>query len=117
MTIDEKYLINPFIKEVNLKSFINRKYKMNIIQGTTGLGKTYTTYNTYVPHCFEIGLDLVIYSYPLTEIYDSVGAMSVAAKSNGVVHSTDVYEAMEALSNGFKVFFTSTHQYLLDVYG
>ena len=41
MTIDEKYLINPFIKEVKSKSFINRKYTMNIIQGTTGLGKTY----------------------------------------------------------------------------
>ena len=117
MTTDEKYLINPFIKEVNSKSFINRKYTMNIIQGTTGLGKTYATYNTFVPYCFEQGLDLVIYSYPLTEIYDSVGAMSVVAKSNGVVHCIDVYEAMEALSNGFKVFFTSTHQYLLDVNG
>ena len=117
MTIDEKYLINPFIKEVKSKSFINRKYTMNIIQGTTGLGKTYATYNTFVPYCFEQGLDLVIYSYPLTEIYDSVGAMSVVSKSNGVVHCTDVYQAMEALSNGFKVFFTSTHQYLLDING
>ena len=53
MTTDEKYLINPFIKEVNSKSFINRKYTMNIIQGTTGLGKTYATYNTFVPYCFE----------------------------------------------------------------
>ena len=117
MAIDEKYLINPFVKEVNSKSFTNRKYTMNIIQGTTGLGKTYATYNTFVPYCFGQGLDLVIYSYPLTEIYDSVGSMSVVAKSNGVVHCDDVYEAMEAISNGFKVFFTSTHQYLLDVNG
>lgn len=117
MTIDQKYLINPFIKEVSSKGFVNRKYTMNIIQGTTGLGKTYSTYNTFVPYCFEQGLDLVIYSYPLTEIYDSVGAMSVVSKSNGVVHCTDVYTAMEALSNGYKVFFTSTHQYLLNVNG
>ena len=85
MTTDENYMINPYIKEVNSKSFTNRKYTMNIIQGTTGLGKTYATYNSFVPYCFEQGLDLVIYSYPLTEIYDSVGAMSVVAKSNGVV--------------------------------
>ena len=41
MTIDQKYLINPFIKEVSSKGFINRKHTMNIIRGTTGSGKTY----------------------------------------------------------------------------
>ena len=53
MNLTNKYLIDPFMKEVNHTGFPTSNNVFKMIIGTTGLGKTYTTFNTFIPYLFD----------------------------------------------------------------
>jgi len=114
--VTDKYLIEPFNKLINKKGFATNKEKMYIIRGTTGLGKTYTTFNNFIPTLFgEHNLDLIIYSYPKTEVFDIMQAKESATKSiiqsgKAVYIATTVKEARTLLKKGNKVLLCLTHQ-------
>ena len=114
MTIDEKYLINPFTKVIESKGFPTSTNLFKLIVGTTGLGKTYTTFNHFIPKLFEEhNLDLIIFSYPQTEVFEKNGAMKTIANTNGVVYTEDLREALVWLDDGLKVLLCVTHHMLL----
>ena len=122
MNLNEKYLIKPFMKELNSPGFSTSINLFKMIVGTTGLGKTYTTFNTFIPHLFnEKDLDLIIFSYPNTEVYDPLEADSVLRETKGVFKCRTIDEAVHYLECGEKVFLPVTHkmmlknQYFLDV--
>ena len=118
MTIDERYLIKPFNELINSKDFATTKNIMNIIVGTTGLGKTYQTFNSFIPTLFEKHkLQLVVYSYPGTEIFDEFEANKLIANTKGVVLALDVYDALEKLKSGFQVFLCGTHHRFTNING
>ena len=78
MNLTDKYLINPFMKEVNHTGFPTSNNVFKMIIGTTGLGKTYTTFNTFIPYLFdEKDLDVILFTYPLTEVFSKTDAMAV----------------------------------------
>ena len=114
MNLNEKYLIKPFMKELNSPGFSTSNNVFKMIVGTTGLGKTYTTFNTFIPHLFnEKDLDLIIFSYPTTEVYDPDDAIAVLRETKGVQLCNDIDEAIWYLQNGLKVFLPVTHQMML----
>jgi len=119
MTIDEKYLIKPFDKCISKKSFPNDKNKMRIIVGTTGIGKTYSTFNYFMPILFDKNhdLDLIIYSYPQTEVYDRYEADKLIANTKGVLLAETLSEAIEKMEDGFKVLYCGTHHSLIGTKG
>jgi hypothetical protein len=116
MNVTDKYLIKPFNKLINKKGFATNKEKMYIIRGTTGLGKTYTTFNEFIPTLFgKHNLDLIIYSYPKTEVFDIMQARESVTKSiiqsgKAVYIATTVKEAKTFLKKGNKVLLCLTHQ-------
>ena len=86
MNLTDKYLINPFMKEVNHTGFPTSNNEFKMIIGTTGLGKTYTTFNTFIPYLFdEKDLDVILFTYPLTEVFSKTDAMAVIKGSQGVI--------------------------------
>ena len=114
MNLNEKYLIKPFMKELNSPGFSTSNNVFKMIVGTTGLGKTYTTFNTFIPHLFnEKDLDLVIFSYPTTEVYDPMEANAVLRETKGVYICQTIDEAIHYLECGEKVFLPLTHQMML----
>ena len=114
MNLNDKYLIKPFMKRITEKSFSTDNNVFNMIVGTTGLGKTYTTFNTFIPHLFnKKDLDLVIFSYPTTEVYNQDDACAVLRMTNNVQLCKDLDEALYYLGQGFKVFLPVTHQMIL----
>jgi hypothetical protein len=114
--VTDKYLIEPFNKLINKKGFATNKEKMYIIRGTTGLGKTYATFTKFIPTLFgKHNLDLVIYSYPKTEVFDIMQARESATQctlqsGKGIYLATDVNVAMSLLKKGEKVLLCLTHQ-------
>jgi len=118
MNLTNKYLINPFMKEIKSKDFSSSNNIFKMIIGTTGLGKTYTTFNTYIPHCFDNeDLDLVLFTYPKTEVYNEEDAFAVELNTNKkikVIDSpADLDKVFLYLKNEFKVFLAVTHQKIL----
>ena len=73
LTLEQKYLINPFTKEINSKGFPTSTNEFKLIVGTTGLGKTYSSFNSMIPTLFEDhNLKLVIYSMPQTAMIKKI---------------------------------------------
>jgi hypothetical protein len=119
MNLTDKYLINPFMKEVNHTGFPTSNNVFKMIIGTTGLGKTYTTFNTFIPYLFdEKDLDVILFTYPLTEVYNEEDAFAVELQTKNkikVVDSEgDLTKVPFLVSNGFKVFIPVTHQKLIN---
>lgn len=116
MNITDKYLVNPFNKLIDKKGFATHKNSMKIIRGTTGLGKTFATFNEFIPTLFgKHNLDLIIYSYPKTEVFDVMQAKESVTKSilrsgKPIYHATSVQETRELIESGKKVLLTLTHQ-------
>ena len=109
--VNKKYLIQPFDELVNSKGFINTKNTQHIIVGTTGLGKTYTCFMNFFPILFnKHDLDLIIFTYPNTEVFESVLAHKTVGLSDNVAFTSDVDEALELLNDGMKVLLCTTHQ-------
>jgi hypothetical protein len=114
--VTKKYLTEPFNNLINKKGFATNKNTMYIIRGTTGLGKTYATFNDFIPTLFgKHNLDLVIYSYPKTEVFDIMQAKESVTKSiiqsgKAVYIATTVKEARTFLKKGYKVLLCLTHQ-------
>lgn len=114
MNINNKYLVEPFLKEVKSKKFAESTNLMKMIIGTTGLGKTYCTHNEFIPYLFEEeDLELVLYTYPNTEVFSLLEANAVVAKTKGVIIATNPREVESNLRAGYKVFLACTHQMLL----
>ena len=113
--VTKKYLTEPFNNLINKKGFATNKNTMYIIRGTTGLGKTYATFNDFIPALFgKHNLDLVIYSYPKTEVFDKMDANlciteSILQSGKHVQLCTSVKEAMTYLKKGYKVLLCLTH--------
>lgn len=114
--VEKKYLVEPFNKIISKKGFATNKRKMYIIRGTTGLGKTFVTFDKFIPTLFgKHNLDLIIYSYPKTEVFDITQARRSTTKSvlksrNYVCLATSVKEARTLIREGFKVLLCLTHQ-------
>ena len=114
--VTKKYLTEPFNNLINKKGFATNKEKMYIIRGTTGLGKTYATFDNFIPTLFgKHNLDLVIYSYPKTEVFDIMQAKESVTKSiiqsgKAVYIATTVKEARTLLKKGYKVLLCLTHR-------
>ena len=114
--VTEKYLTEPFNKLINQKGFATNKDTMHIIRGTTGLGKTYATFDNFIPTLFSThNLDLVIYSYPKTEVFDKMDAnlcitKSILQSGKHVQLCTSVKEAPTFLKKGYKVLLCVTHK-------
>lgn len=106
-----KYLVNPFLKEINSPEFAVSKNEMKLIVGTTGLGKTHAVFHYYIPELFDNHqLDLIMYSFPMTEIYDREDAQHAQAWTRGMVLTEDITEAKELLkAERFKVLLCKTH--------
>ena len=114
MNVNNEYLVKPFLKEVTSKNFAESTNLMKMIIGTTGLGKTYCTHNEFIPYLFEEeGLELVLYTYPNTEVFSILEANAVIANTKGVVMVTNPREVESNLRAGYKVFLACTHQMLL----
>jgi hypothetical protein len=114
MNLNKKYLIKPFMKRITEKGFSTANNVFNMIVGTTGLGKTFTTFNTFIPHLFnKKNLDLVIFTYPTTEVYDKDDAIAVLRETSGVQLVDNIDDAIFYLGQGIKVFLPVTHQMIL----
>ena len=114
MNINNKYLVEPFRKEVTSKKFAESTNLLKMIVGTTGLGKTFCTYNEFIPYLFEEeDVELVLYTYPNTEVFDILEANAVIANTKGVVMVTNPREVESNLRAGYKVFLACTHKMLL----
>ena len=118
MNLTDKYLINPFMEEIKNKDFSSSNNIFKMIIGTTGLGKTYTTFNTYIPYLFDNDdLDLVLYTYPLTEVYNEEDAFAVELNTNKKIKvvggDEDLDKVFLYLKHGFKVLVAVTHQKIL----
>lgn len=118
MNLTDKYLINPFMKEVNHTGFPTSNNEFKMIIGTTGLGKTYTTFNTFIPYLFdEKDLDVILFTYPLTEVFSKTDAMAVikGTKNHNVmiVDKDNIDDIDMYIENGFKVLLTVTNQWII----
>ena len=118
MNLTDKYLINPFMKEVNHKNFPTSNNVFKMIIGTTGLGKTYSTFNTFIPYLFdEKDLDLILFNYPLTEVYNKADALAVireTKKHNVMIVTKDNIDDIDMyIEDGFKVLLPITNQWII----
>ena len=118
MDIGSKYLVKPFLKEVNSKKFMSSLNEAKIIDVPTNSGKTHHTLNTFIPHLHnEVDVQLSILLYPTNEVFNHEDANAVLTNTTGVqlVHvttSSDIKRICTYLDNGIKVFAPMTHQML-----
>ena len=107
------YLINPFYSMVDNPNFSARTQEAKLFVGVTGQGKTHYAATNFTPYLFDKhDMDLVIYSYPQTEILDMPEwyAGLKATKSSGIqLVNSDVGKAIEYMNAGMKVIFLTTH--------
>ena len=104
------YLTKPFYDLVDDPKFYARTQEAKLFVGMTGQGKTFTTAREFVPYLFNNhDMDLVIYTYPLTEIKDANEWVAAQMKSGAQI-VTDPTDAITYLKNGAKVIFLTTHQ-------
>jgi hypothetical protein len=105
------FLTKPFYDLVDSPNFSARTQEAKLLVGMTGQGKTHTTATEFVPHLFNNhDMDLIIYTYPLTEIKDESEWIIAQMKSRGVQLCTDPTAALKHLKLGGKVILTTTHQ-------
>ena len=119
MTLEDKYLIKPFDNLINSKSYATKNNTFNLIVGTTGLGKTYTTFTHYIPELIDkFNLDGVIFSYPFTEVFDETEAWKIviesAKRGKPVVIAYNIHQYESALDSGTIPVLAVTHQYLIN---
>lgn len=113
-----EYLTQPVLDLINQPNFVlNNKYKntMNIITGPTGLGKTWATFNYIVPELFDNkDLQLIIYSYPTTEIWEESYKSYITDNTSSDIHVVnEVVRAKSKLKQGKKVFLHLSNQALV----
>lgn len=109
----KKYLVDPFLDEINSDEFATSTNEMKLIVGTTGIGKSWATFRYFIPELLRPdrhNLDLVIYTYPMTEIFEQEEADWVNAWVGGTVATNDLDRAKELLQDGMKVLLCITHQ-------
>tara|TARA_R110002020_G_scaffold271548_1_gene486761 strand:- start:463 stop:1890 length:1428 start_codon:yes stop_codon:yes gene_type:complete len=104
------YLTKPFYNLVDDPNFSSRTQEAKVFVGMTGQGKTYLTATEFVPYLFnKHDMNLVIYTYPLTEIKDDKDWVK-AQRECGAQIVTNPIDAIKYLKNGAKVIFLTTHQ-------
>lgn len=110
----DKMLVNPFMDVVNSVSIPKKQLK--IIRGVTGLGKTYTTLNTYIPYMFkEVGAKLVVFTIPQNNTLDRKDASEAMDKhcDDVIVSDGDITKAILNIALGKKVLLIATNQLFL----
>ena len=107
------YLIEPFYSMVDNPNFSARTQEAKLLVGVTGQGKTYYTATNFTPYLFDKhDMDLVIYTYPQTEILDMGEWYKglTATKTPGIqLVNGDISQAMDYLRAGIKVILLTTH--------
>jgi hypothetical protein len=109
----------PFIEYC--ESVKAEKYDANtikLINLQTGGGKTHETFHAAIPTLFDdMGVQLICYTYPYSEIYDEDAIDSCILLSNNIIHipieSTDISTLLDKISkyieHNKKVLLTSTN--------
>ena len=109
----QDYLTIPFYKTINAADFSARTQEAKLLVGVTGQGKTYFAATDATPYLFDKhDMDLVIYTYPQTEILDMGEWFKglTAAKTPGIqLVNGDISQAMDYLRAGIKVILLTTH--------
>ncbi len=122
--MDNKFFTNkhygvPFIEYC--ESVKAEKYDVNtikLINLQTGGGKTHETFHAAIPTLFDdMGVQLMCYTYPYTELYDEDAIISCILRSNNIVHipieSTNIPTLLNTISkcieHNKKVLLTSTN--------
>jgi hypothetical protein len=106
------FLTKPFYALVDSPNFSARTQEAKLLVGMTGQGKTYTTATEFVPYLFNNhDMDLIIYTYPQTEIKDH-GEWIIAQMKcpRGVQLCTSPTAALEHLKLGGKAILLTTHR-------
>ena len=116
--VTKKYLTKPFDNMLKDKDFHTDTNMMKIIVGTTGLGKTYTMYNSFIPTLFEKNdLDIIFVTFPLKEVYDRSEAEAVIVNTKGVVYSEEFEYAKQSLEKKRKVLLCVSNQLITNPNG
>ena len=116
--VTKKYLTKPFDNMLKDKDFHTDTNMMKIIVGTTGLGKTYTMYNSFIPTLFEKNdLDIIFVTFPLKEVYDRSEAEAVIVNTKGVVYSEEFEYAKPSLEKKRKVLLCVSNQLITNPNG
>ena len=104
------YLTKPFYELVDNPNFSAQIQEAKLFVGMTGQGKTHYTATEFVPYLFNNhDMDLVIYTYPLTEIKDD-NEWVIAQMKSGAQIVTNPIDVINYLKLGAKVIFLTTHQ-------
>ena len=104
------FLTKPFYALVDNPNFSARTQEVKLFVGMTGQGKTYSTATEFVPYLFNNhDMDLVIYTYPLTEIKDDNDWVKAQINSGAQI-VTNPIDVINYLKLGAKVIFLTTHQ-------
>jgi len=104
------FLTKPFYDLVDSPNFSARTQEAKLLVGMTGQGKTHTTATEFVPYLINNhDMDLIIYTYPLTEIRDSSEWVEAHLKC-GAQLCYNPTDALEHLKLGCKVILLTTHQ-------
>lgn len=113
--LSEKYLVNPFIKSITSPEISTSELK--IIQGATGLGKSYTTLNSFVPYMFDqMGIKLVVLTIPQLNVLNLKDVYAAQQKNFpdalvvvGSENPKAVYQVGMAVATGRKVLYVCTN--------
>tara|TARA_Y100000004_G_scaffold191421_1_gene250197 strand:- start:49 stop:1476 length:1428 start_codon:yes stop_codon:yes gene_type:complete len=106
------YLTDPFYSMVDNPNFSARTQEAKMLVGVTGQGKTYFAAADATPYLFDKhDMDLVIYTYPQTEILDMGEWFKglTATKTPGIQLAFNAGQAMDYLKAGIKVLLLTTH--------
>lgn len=109
MSTARDYLIKPFMKEITSPNFHNTLNEMKIIVGKTGQGKTFTMAKDYIKELITRGVDIIIVSFPMTEILDHKDFAHLSKL--GYVPAENTEKALHLLRNGYeKILLLTCHQ-------
>ena len=106
------YLIEPFYSMVDNPNFSARTQEAKLLVGVTGQGKTYYTATNFTPYLFDKhDMDLVVYTYPQSEVLDMgewyKGLATTKTPGIQIVFNAD--QAVDCLKAGVKVILLTTH--------
>lgn len=108
----EEWMIKPFFDYLSSKSErLEHRHLIKVMQGPTGMGKTFSTTYKFIPHLFENGVELVVYSAPNVENIDC-DSFSIAGQKHNYIFTRSVDTAFRMLKQGIKVVLGLTHSYL-----
>lgn len=90
-----EFLVNPVLESIRN---VNDEFKgiAKVVYAATGAGKTYETFNTFLPELFKNGVKIALFTAPTSEVLD-FDEFEIFAEEGGYVLKKNVAEALAYL--------------------